>query len=206
MERSFKKTPLKAGLLAIVFMMQAAGAISASVPAMVKDFQGHSVTSVQGLISLPSFSIMLFILLSTAIVKVIGKRNTVLLGLFLGLIGGVIPAIFDSFIVTQIGRFVYGAGIGMYTPLAVSLIGDFFQGDEQRTLLGVRSSVSALGNSITTFFAGLLMTGTWNHAFFVYLIFIPILVIFIWGYPRNGAKMSDAVTVIAQFIPSRLFK
>ena len=117
------KTMLKFGILSISTMLQDAGAISVAVVGMVAAFSNHSSASVQALVTIPSFSMMLFILLNSLAVKLLGKRNTVFLGLGLALVGGVAPAITSSFTAIQICRFLYGAGTGLYTPLAVSLIG-----------------------------------------------------------------------------------
>ncbi|WP_412989843.1 MFS transporter [Pediococcus siamensis] len=189
MASSYNKRALKIGLLSIALTMQASSAVSATVPNMVKYFSNQSTTSVQALITIPSFSVMLFILLSTWIVKLIGKRNTVLLGLSVSLIGGVIPAFTDNFTIVEVGRFLFGAGTGMYTPLAVSLIGDFFHGDEQRNLLGIRSAISAFGSSVATFIAGLLLVWGWHSAYFVYLVIIPVILLFVWGYPKKSETL-----------------
>ncbi|MBT1174368.1 MFS transporter [Bifidobacterium sp. LC6] len=182
---------LKIGILSIAVMMQAASAISAAVPDMVETFSDHSTTSVQALVTIPSFSVMLFILLSSAIVKLIGKRNTVLLGLALSLVGGVIPAFTENFVIIEIGRFLFGAGTGMYTPLAVSLIGDFFTGDEQRNLVGYRSAISAFGSSLATFGAGLLLTLGWHQSYLVYGVLVAVIALFVWGYPKDADKKAE---------------
>lgn len=122
-----KKGLLKFGILSISTMLQDAGAISVAVVGMVGAFSDHSTASVQALVTIPSFSMMLFILLNSLVVKYIGKRNTVIISLLLALIGGVGPAFTSSFTAIQVLRFIYGAGTGLYTPLAVSLLGDFFQ-------------------------------------------------------------------------------
>lgn len=179
------KTLLKFGILSISTMLQDAGAISVAVVGMVAAFSNHSSASVQALVTLPSFSMMLFILLNSLAVKFIGKRHTVFLGLGLALVGGVGPAFISNFTAIQVCRFLYGAGTGLYTPLAVSLIGDFFTGDEQRNLLGIQAAVSALGSSVMTFFAGLLVSVEWHTTFLVYLAAVPVIILFFIGYPKD---------------------
>jgi len=180
------KTFLKIAILAISVMLQAASAMSVAVTGMIKSFSGQSATSIQALVTIPSFAIMLFILCSTWIIKTIGKRNTVILGLAIALIGGVGPFFTTNFTLIKILRFMFGAGTGIYTSLAVSLIGDFFTGDEQRNLLGLQSAVSALGNSIATFFAGVLVGVNWQSTYLVYLILLPVLIIFMIGFPKRA--------------------
>ncbi|MBZ2404984.1 MFS transporter [Liquorilactobacillus hordei] len=177
---------LKFGILSISTMLQDASAISVAVVGMVGAFSNHSAASVQALVTIPSFSMMIFILLNSVVVKFIGKRNTVIISLLLALIGGVGPAFTSNFTAIQILRFIYGAGTGLYTPLAVSLLGDFFSGDELRSLLGIQAAVSAIGSSAMTFVAGMLVGIDWQSCFWVYFLVIPVLIIFTIAYPKNS--------------------
>lgn len=179
------KLSLKIGILSISLMLQAASAISVAVAGMTTAFTNESATSIQTLVTIPSFSIMLFILLDTWFVKLFGKRNTVFLGLVLALIGGVGPAFTTNFTVIEVLRFLFGAGVGLFTPLAVSLIGDFFTGDEQQNLLGMQSAISTLGSSISTFIAGLLVGINWQATYLVYFLLAPVIVLFFVGYPKQ---------------------
>lgn len=188
------KALLKVGILATSLMLQAASAISVAVTGMTKAFDGQSTTSIQALVTIPSFSIMLFVLASTWIVKLIGKRNTVVLGLALALIGGVGPAFVDNFTAIEVLRFLFGAGTGIYTSLAVSLIGDFFSGDEQRNLLGLQSAISSLGSSLSTFVAGLLVGISWQSTYLVYFVLLPVIIIFLSGYPRQPKTSAPQAT------------
>ncbi|WP_412989163.1 MFS transporter [Pediococcus siamensis] len=181
-------TMLKIGILSISFMLQAASAISVAVTGMIATFHGQSATSVQTLVTIPSFSIMLFILLDSWFIKLIGKRNTVFLGLVLALVGGIGPAFVSNFAIIEVLRFLFGAGTGLYTPLAVSLIGDFFTGDEQKNLLGVQSALSTFGSSFATFVAGILAGINWRSTFLVYLILAPVFVLFYFGFPKSDKK------------------
>lgn len=176
---------LKIGILSISALLTAAGAVSGAVPMMAKIFKDHSTVQVQGLITLPSIAMVIFILMSAFFIKILGKRKTVLLGLTLGLIGGIVPFFTDNFTVIQVSRFILGAGNGLYSTSTASLIGDIWQGDEQRHLLGVQSAVQTFGQSLATFLAGVFLQVNWHAAFLVYLIFLPIIILFSMGYTKN---------------------
>ncbi len=184
--KSAHKTMLKIGILAVSLMIQAASAISVAVTGMTKSFSGHSATSVQALVTIPSFSIMLFILISNWIIRVIGKRNTVFLGTVIALVGGIGPAFTTNFLVIEILRFLFGAGTGIYTSLCVSLIGDSFDGDEQRNLLGLQSAIATFGSSLATFVAGLLVGISWQSTYLVYFMLLPVIILFAIGYPKSS--------------------
>lgn len=189
------KTMLKIGILSVSLMIQAASAISVAVTGMTSAFSGHSATSIQALVTIPSFSIMLFILLSNWIIRLIGKRNTVFLGTIIALVGGIGPAFTSNFTVIEVLRFLFGAGTGIYTSLCVSLIGDWFDGDEQRNLLGLQSAIATFGSSLATFVAGLLVGINWQSAYLVYFMLLPVIILFAIGYPKHAATEETKATV-----------
>lgn len=179
---------LKTGILSISVLLTAASAVSGTVPMMANEFSDKSSAQVQALITIPSIAMMIFILLSSIFIRIFGKRKTVLLGLALGLIGGVTPLFTSNFLIIQISRFILGAGNGLYSTSTASLIGDIWSGDEQRNLLGIQSAVQTLGQSIATFMAGILLGISWHAAYLVYLLFIPVIIIFAIGYNKSTEK------------------
>ena len=179
---------LKVGILSISTLLTAASAVSGTVPMMAHEFSSQSSSQIQALITIPSIAMMIFILLSSLLIKFLGKRKIVLLGLTLGLIGGILPFFTNSFHLVQIERFILGAGNGLYSTSTASLIGDLYEGDEQRKLLGIQSAVQTLGQSFATFTAGLLLGINWHAAYLVYLLFIPIIILFATGYTTKTEK------------------
>lgn len=183
---------LKVGILGISLFLQVAGSNLAAIPLIVKSFPKESITSVQALFTLPSFTIMLFILFSNAFIKWFGKRNTVIIGMITTVVGGLIPVFINNFAIIVASRLLVGAGIGLFTSLAVSLIGDCFSGDEQKTLIGIQGAMGTLGNSSMTFVSGLLLGIKWQATFLYFLVVIPFLILFMLGYT---SKMEKETTV-----------
>lgn len=183
---------LKIGILGISLFLQVAGANLAAIPLIAKSFPKQSLTSVQALFTLPSFTIMLFILFSNAVIKWVGKRNTVIIGMITTIIGGLIPFFINNFAIIIASRLLVGAGIGLFTSLAVSLIGDCFSGEEQKTLIGIQGAMGTLGNSSMTFVAGLLLGIKWQATFLYFLVIIPFLILFMLGYT---SKMEKETTI-----------
>lgn len=184
---------LKVGIIGISLFLQVAGSNLAAIPIIAKSFPNESVTTVQALFTIPSFTIMLFILFSNAVIRWVGKRNTVVIGMIATVIGGIMPFFINNFPLIVFSRLLVGAGIGLFTSLAVSLIGDCFSGDEQKTLIGVQGAMGTLGNSACTFIAGLLLGINWQSTFLYFLLVIPFLVLFMMGYTR---KMEKDTTVV----------
>ncbi|WP_068505491.1 MFS transporter [Paenibacillus kribbensis] len=178
------KVLFKTALLSISLVLTSASAISAVIPMMLNQLSGVSSSLIESVVTIPSFSMMLFVLLSGPISSRLGKKNTVLLGLLLVVIGGILPMLTTNITWILALRLVLGAGLGMFNSLAVSLISDFFEGDERAQLVGFQSAVQGLGSSLATFVAGQLALIDWQFAFLCYAITIPIALLFFLVIPE----------------------
>lgn len=173
-----KKWMLIVSLLALNIMEQAAGAISATIPAMAKAFPGYSLVQVELSTTVVSIFVTIFVLVSGFMTTRFGQKNTALLGMGLATVAAIIPAFANSLILVIVSRAIMGIGIGLANPLAISLISEFFTGDARANLLGWRSSIAALGVAAMTFGSGYLLQISWHAAYLVYLLFIPALILF----------------------------
>ncbi len=184
----------KTALLSISLVLTSASAISAIIPMMLNQLPGVSSSLIESIVTIPSFSMMLFVLLSGPISSRLGKKNTVLLGLLLVVIGGILPMLTTNITWILALRLVLGAGLGMFNSLAVSLISDFFEGDERAQLVGFQSAVQGLGSSLATFVAGQLALIDWPFAFLCYAITIPIALLFFFIIPEPEREEPTAST------------
>lgn len=179
---------LKLTILSISLMISAASAIAVTLPMIKNQFPDIQSATVESLVTIPSFTMMVFILLSTFIIKAIGKKNTVLLGLLLAFVGGIIPVFVSNFTIIYLSRFVLGAGTGIYNSLAIGLIGDYFSGEEQQKMLGYQTAFSTLGSSFATFLAGILVNISWHYAYSVYFLVLPILLFVFFFLPQDQSR------------------
>lgn len=191
-DKNKHNTLLKVGILGISLFLQVAGANVAAIPLISKSFPGVSTTNIQALFTIPSFTIMLGILFSNAFIKWLGKRMTVFIGMIATLIGALIPVFVNNYGVIVFSRLLFGAGIGLFTSLSVSLIGDCFNDEEQKTLIGIQGAMGTLGNSALTFVAGLLLGINWQTSFLYMLAIIPFIVLFMTSYT---SKMEKATSI-----------
>ncbi|WP_265459766.1 MFS transporter [Enterococcus sp. HY326] len=182
---------LKLTILSISLMISAASAISVTLPMIKTQFPDVSAATVESLVTIPSFTMMIFILLSSFIIKRIGEKKTVILGLSLAFIGGVIPAFVANFEIIFISRFILGAGTGIYNSLAISLIGDYFEGETQQKMLGYQTAFSTLGSSFVTFLAGILVNLSWQYSYLIYFFTLPIVLMVIFFLPEKKKTSSD---------------
>lgn len=191
MTNSFKKIMLIIALLSLNIVEQAASVVNATIPGMAKAFPHVSLVNIELVTTVVSIFVTVFVLVSDVVVRYIGQKQTAILGLAIATISSIIPAFSNSFTVIFISRAVLGIGIGLANPLAISLIGSFFSGDTRAKLLGWRSAIAGVGTSLMTYLAGQLLVFNWHAAYWVYLLFAPTLLLFIFFVPDPSLNNED---------------
>ncbi len=176
---------MKFSLLSISLVLTSSGAIAADIPAIAKAFPTQSVSSIQLLITIPGISVVIFVLLSSFISKILGEKQTVILGLFIALFSSIIPIFSDNYTAILISRIFLGVGFGLFNSLAVSLIGFFFDGYERTKLVGFQNAFQSIGLAVMTYLVGILININWHMTFCVYLIIIPIIIFFVFFVPST---------------------
>ena len=187
---SFRNILIIIALLSLNIVEQAASVITGTIPGMAKTFSNVSLVNIELVTTVVSVFVTVFVLVSGFVVKKIGQKQTAVLGLAIASVSSIIPAVSNNFTVILISRAVLGIGIGLANPLAISLIGVFFFGDERAKLMGWRSAIAGVGTSLMTYFAGQLLNISWHAAYWVYLLFVPTLLLFIFFVPdpeKSGA-------------------
>jgi len=192
MGNTYKNQPMfKIALLSISLILTSSGAIASTVLKMQETFAGYSSTSVEALVTASNITVMIFVLLSSFIVRLIGTKKTVLLGLVLAGIGGVVPMFSTNYEVVYVSRLVLGAGLGMFNSLAVSLINEFYTGDTRSKMLGYQSAVQSLGQTVTTFIAGILVNYNWHYSYVIYALALVSFVLYMIYVPETEDKQES---------------
>ncbi|MHA4750562.1 MFS transporter, partial [Enterococcus faecium] len=180
----------KGAILSISLMLTSSQAINGVIPQM-KQSLGISQSQSELLGTAPSITVILFILLSSYFAKRIGMKKTIILGLLLAGIGGIIPVFTATFQTVLISRVILGAGLGLYNSLAVTYISSLYSGNTRATLLVIRNSMEALGQTILIFLAGVLVNINWTASFLVYAIAFPVALLFALKVPEIRDENSD---------------
>ncbi|MCC6122224.1 MFS transporter [Weissella cibaria] len=168
----------KASLLSIATLTNAAAAVQVTVPMIMKDLPNQSQASIELLMSVTSFGILLFILLSNFLTRLIGNKKTVVLGVAIAVIAGVIPMFTENYAVLLASRFMFGAGVGLFNSLAISLISIYYEGKERDRLIGFENAAAAAATTIFTWLVGYLMSFGWHMTFGVYALGVIPLIMF----------------------------
>ena len=167
----------KLSVLGISLMLCSSQAINGAIPQMREALHiSQSQTELLG--TLPSLTMIIFILFSSFIANKIGMKKTIIGGLILAGIGGVLPTLIPTYGVLFASRLLLGVGLGAYNPLAVSYISALYQGDERATMLGWRASTEGIGQTVLIFIAGLFLNLGWSYSFLAYLVAFPLAFLF----------------------------
>lgn len=170
---------LKITILSISLFIMSHLAIAPAIPKLHALYQSQdasiSLASVETLVTIPAMMIMVTVVLSNFIVTKLGKKKTVELGLILILISGILSFLTNRIQVVLIGRLLLGIGIGLYNPLSISMIGDYFTGEMRASMIGLRTAIMNVGKTLTTLLAGYVMLLGTRYIFLVYLLVLPVL-------------------------------
>ncbi|MDT2815486.1 MFS transporter [Vagococcus carniphilus] len=179
-------------VLSVSLILTSGMAINGTLP-LIKEHLSLSQTQSELLGTIPSLTVFLVVLLSTLIVKKIGMKKTVLMGLSLVAIGGTLPILTpNSYPAILLSRLILGAGLGCYNSSAVNYINELFVGKQRMNLLGMRNSMESIGQMFLTFIAGLLISFGWQFSYLIYLGAIPIAILFYFFVP--DVKKEESTT------------
>lgn len=172
------KKILKIALLSVSMLVAVAPASNANIPAMKEAFPQIPLSMVEMITTIPSLFLMISVLTSGFIAKKMGYKQTIMLGLGIVAISGIIPVFIGNFYLVLFSRAALGFGIGLFNSLLIGLISYFFDGNERTTLIGYHEALGGLGGMLITYIAGQLMHVNWQAPFISYAIAIPVFFIF----------------------------
>lgn len=180
-----KLTTKKLAILSLSLMLVSTYSVSAILPFMLEYYKEYSSRQIDILISIPSFAIMLMILVNTWLARYLNERLMIVSGLLLLSVSGAAPLFIQNYTFVLFTRILLGLGIGLINSRAVSMISERFDGEERTALLGYRSAAETLGNAILTFLAGQLLLLHWTKAFSIYAFGFVILAFYLLCVPEN---------------------
>lgn len=169
------------GVLSISLVTGIATVITTIIPLLSLEFPDKSLASIEMLVTISNLSAIVTILFNERISTKLGLKKTILLGLSIACLFGMLPFFISNYFVILLSRVVLGFGIGLYSPHAISLISIFFEGTLRNNLLGVQMGIGALGNAILLMISSWLASIDWNYAFLTYFLLAGIFTL-VWRF------------------------
>lgn len=131
------------------------------------------------IVTLSSIATVIFILLAEIIAQKIGMKKTVLLGLSLVSLSGVIPVIFNTYPSILLSRIILGSGLGLFNGHSANYINLLYDDNDGRTSLhALRNAAEFIGQILLYTLAGVLVQINFIYTFLVYSTAILIFIIF----------------------------
>lgn len=196
MNRMLKPTILSISMATVM----AGAAISPALGLIAQAFPDASETMIKLILTAPSIMIIPFSFLSSYLTSKITKRTIIMIGLIIYLIGGIGPQLVSSIELLILFRLILGAGVGLVMPLSMSLINDYYEGQERTQMMGYNSAFSNLGGILTMLLAGWLATFGWRVPFNVYFLGLLIFILIFFFLPK-GEVLPPAKNAVKTKMP-----
>lgn len=176
---------VKPAILSISLLIIMTGnTVSPALGEIGSDFPNVESYLIKMVLTLPSFIIIPFSLISGKISTIVKKRKIIAFGLVIYFVGGISGGFARNIYELLLTRALLGIGMGLLMPFATSLIADFYRGTERTVMMGLSNAVANFGGIIATLAAGTLAIYNWRYIFIVYLVAIPVFILVILGLPE----------------------
>lgn len=161
-----KRWPLIALATAQFVMVLDQSVMNVSISTLVEDFD-TTVTTIQGVITLYSLTMAMFMLTGGKIGDIIGRRRTFVIGLIIYACGSLVTALAPSVVILAFGwSILEGLGAALVMPALVALIAGNYSGKQRGTAYAVIGGVSGAGIAVGPILGGWVTTElTWRIVF-----------------------------------------
>ena len=188
----------RASILALSLVLITSFSISSALPAMFDYYQGYPKEQIELLVSLPSFGIMIMLVLNGFLERLLPERLQISLGLLILSIGGTAPFWYQDYNFVFAMRILFGLGVGMINAKAISIISERYHGKTRIQMLGLRGSAEVVGASILTLVVGQLLSLGWTVTFLAYSAGFLVLILYLlfvpYGKEKKETKKKEAET------------
>jgi MFS family permease len=184
-----KRTSL-AGIFACCLVIDFFFLASVLLPGMFRSFPNLPQSTVMLVITLPSFISIVACMCMGPILLKVDRKYAMIFGVFLQLLSATAILISDgkSFLVLIIASAVSGLVFGIVFTAANSAITEYDSPERVRKDVGKIYAFVSAGNTVIMFIGGhLAENGHWPHAYWTFLITIPIVLFALFSIPRMPA-------------------
>lgn len=205
----FKKTALLTGSTLTVM----AGAIIAPALPEISKIYGHLADAEllsKLILTLPALFIALLAPVAGIVVDKSGRRNVLLFSLMLYAVSGTTGAYLNNIYVILAGRAFLGIAVGAMMTAIVTLIGDYYKGEERSAFMGYQAAFASTGGLIFISAGGVLTDLHWRLPFLIYAVSLIILIISYFSVnepERNETqpKLMFPGKTLLQNVPKQVF-
>ncbi|NFF67078.1 MFS transporter [Clostridium sporogenes] len=188
------KKLLKVSILSISMITVMAGAaVSPALGNIRNAFPNAGTNLIKMILTVPALFIIVFSLLSGKLSSLLSKKQILITGILIYIIGGIGPIFVNSLTLVLVFRAILGIGCGLIMPISQSLIADFFVGEERTKITGYSSAASNLMGIISSIVVGTLSSISWKYGFYIYLIALVVLILNVIALPKQESERKDKI-------------
>lgn len=187
MELPLKNKRIKLVILSIASLLMISMTASSILADIGLHFTNIDESVIQMVLSLPSLFGLIFAFAAGPLSMRISKKKLIIFSLISGLMGGLIALILGPLAIEFLlfSSALIGVAQGINATMTMALITDYFTGEESGAMMGLQSAFLNGGSMVLLLVSGLLANISWNYAYLVYLVFIPVLLTTLKYLPRN---------------------
>lgn len=151
--------------------------ISPALPQMASTFSdvGNAEFLVKLVLTLPALFIAFFSPITGRLIDKYGRLRLLWLSLLLYALSGTAGYFLNNLYHILISRALLGISVGMSMTIAVTLIADYFDGQERQKFVGIQVAFMSLGGILFIGLGGLLADIGWRFPFLIYLFSLLVL-------------------------------
>jgi MFS family permease len=180
-----------------VLAVMSTSTIASALPEIAKAFPEESELTVQLIITITALFTSIGALFVGNLIDKYGRRKLLILALIVYGISGSSGLYLSSINSIIIGRAIFGLAVAGIMTIPVTLIGDYYRGEFQNKVIGMRASFMTFGGVVFIFVGGLLADVNWHLPFGLYLIaflFLFGVVFFIDEPKQESLTLSEKST------------
>jgi MFS family permease len=147
-------------------------------------FPDTNALLIQWVVTLSSLFILPTLFMAGYLSKRFSRKNILIIGLLLYLVGGIGPAFASSFTLILVFRAILGLSIGLISPTFNSLIAENYQGKERTQMNGFVTAINGIGGAIFLSIGGIIASYGWREVFFTYIYAVILLILVLLFLPK----------------------
>lgn len=170
--------------------VMAGATIAPSLPEMKAAFPDNPAaeTLVKLILTIPGLFIAMTAPFSGWIIDRFGRIRLLVITLIVYALAGTSGLYLNTLEEIIVGRAFLGIAVGGIMTTAVALIGDYFDGPERQSFLGIQAGVMALSGTFFITIGGTLADIGWRYPFLIYglpVIAIPLVLLYLKEPPKQ---------------------
>jgi len=178
MDKTQSKSFLIVALLAVMFVSELNTIAAVIMADLVRLFPDASPTAIQMVMQFGMVGTFPVTLCIGFFTKKFRIKPMICIGLFMILIGGMMPLFFHS----SLGQLYFsavliGMGQGFMAPLVSTLTLRHFEGKPRDRQIGLNSTSSSAGATVFTLLAGVMALSGWLNIYYLYFFAVPALIL-----------------------------